>query len=802
MPGAILRFAVALIFLTGLGSQALAAKRIALVIGNDAYQNLPAQQQLKNAINDARAIRKALENLNFEVLYGENLSRGAFVDKLFDFTSRISDGDISLFFYAGHGVAIKGGNYFLPSDIQAPQSNRRQEEDRIVAKSIAEVYVLNSMKSAGARVAIAVLDACRDNPLAAPDGRSLGSGRGLTRIHQPTGVFSIYSAGLNQQALDRLPDDQGQVNSVFTRVFVKNLMTPGLNLYQLARATRQEVVKLANSVGRSQIPAIYDQVVGDHVYLAGNEAREIAVETKPAAAAPQTDSDELARLRRRLKELEAQKTASIPTQRPAPAPRPAPATPPKPVQGPNPIELAFWDAIKNGANESLFESYLQQFPNGAFTVIAQARIAALQKKVPEVAARPRPKPGAVPEEQTADAPVHDCDRLAASPFDVQKVVAGVKFSELKAEDAIRACQKARNDYPGVKRFDYQLSRAYIKTGQYAESLQLTRELAEKKYVAAMTNLGVHYANGLGASKDDRQAAHWYRLAAEEGEVVAMYHLGLSYAHGRGVEQNAQEAVRWLEKATDGDNVNAMMMLARMYSEGRGVARDMGRAADWVLHALTRDLEHVMGQITDASIFTKPLRQGLQRRMKERGVYSGPIDGDFGPASKRAIKQLAKKKVPEVIAHQRPNQGAFAADISTTTQFLPPQDLRMHPGWTIRMQIDAANKTTSMTGWNFDLIAQLLGDGTNNTMRIEVLPANTVVIPGELALAVAAGILELGIVSTRSVEQLDRERKSNLKVIYKAPRYVVIANKQVWDQLGAYKDALGYAFGRAVSASNK
>ena len=130
MIGAIIRFVAILSICFGLSSQALAAKRIALVIGNDAYTHLPATEQLKNAINDAKAVRAALKSLDFEVLYGENLSRDAFIDKFFDFTSRISNGDISLFFYAGHGVGIEGGNYFLPSDMRPPQSSRRQEGSR------------------------------------------------------------------------------------------------------------------------------------------------------------------------------------------------------------------------------------------------------------------------------------------------------------------------------------------------------------------------------------------------------------------------------------------------------------------------------------------------------------------------------------------------------------------------------------------------------------------------------------------------------------------------------------------------
>lgn len=317
-------------------SSAVAAKRIALVVGINAYSHLPAQEQLLNAINDANAVRSALKALKFDVLYGENLNREAFVDKLFDFTSRISAGDTALFFYAGHGVGIKGGNYFLPADIKPPQSSRRLEEDRIIAKSVSELAVLNNMKAAGARVAIAVLDACRNNPLASPGGRSLGGSRGFTRISPPSGVFSIYSAGFNQRALDRLPGEGSNVNSVFTRVFVQALGKPNQTLYELARSTRRGVVALARSAGHEQVPAIYDQVVGDPIYLAGKGNKR---QTKTA--------------------------------------RPDLNTPLPPTTSP---AAEAWSVVKDTTRASDLEAFIEAFPDSFYAKLARPRLRQLKGK--------------------------------------------------------------------------------------------------------------------------------------------------------------------------------------------------------------------------------------------------------------------------------------------------------------------------------------------------------------------------------------------------------------------------------------
>src|SRR5215470_15147819 len=93
-----------------------ADKRVALVIGNERYANLSANEQLQKAVNDARAIGGALRQIGFDVISGENLGRQALIDKLDETVRRLSQGDTVVFFFAGHGVAVDGANYVLPVD--------------------------------------------------------------------------------------------------------------------------------------------------------------------------------------------------------------------------------------------------------------------------------------------------------------------------------------------------------------------------------------------------------------------------------------------------------------------------------------------------------------------------------------------------------------------------------------------------------------------------------------------------------------------------------------------------------------
>ena len=94
-----------------------AEKRVALVIGNDRYINMPADRQLQKAANDAHTLAQSMQALGFEVLVGTNLSRQAMIDKLAEFTARLEAGDTAAFFFAGHGVAIQGVNYLVPGEV-------------------------------------------------------------------------------------------------------------------------------------------------------------------------------------------------------------------------------------------------------------------------------------------------------------------------------------------------------------------------------------------------------------------------------------------------------------------------------------------------------------------------------------------------------------------------------------------------------------------------------------------------------------------------------------------------------------
>src|SRR5882762_5714612 len=253
-----------------------AEKRVALVIGNNDYKNVP---KLQKAVNDARTMGDTLKQLGFTVMVAENQTRQAFSQSLLAFDKAIDKGDTAFFFYAGHGFEIAGQNFLLPTDVPAATEG---QEELVRDASILADRVIERLQNKGARTAILVFDACRNNPFERSGTRAVSGGGGLAPMTQlPEGVFSVFSAGPRQTALDRLSNDDANPNSVFTRTFSKELLQPGENLVQVAQHTRRLVSEMAETVKHKQIPVYFDQMVDD-VFLNGIAKGQPEAAAKPA----------------------------------------------------------------------------------------------------------------------------------------------------------------------------------------------------------------------------------------------------------------------------------------------------------------------------------------------------------------------------------------------------------------------------------------------------------------------------------------------------------------------------------------
>ena len=231
------------------------AYRKALVIGNDLYTDVP---KLNNAVADAEAMAKSLEHVGYKVFKYLNLPERKFRQAIREFKQQVSGGDEVLVFYAGHGVQLGNANYLLPVDI------RGDGEDQVRDEAVLLQKILDDLEEKKTKFSLAVIDACRDNPFKGK-GRSIG-GRGLAPTTAATGQMIMFSAGSGQQALDRLGDQDKERNGLFTRIFVKEMQKPGLPVDRVLRNVRNEVVRLARTVGHEQTPALYDQSIGEFYF--------------------------------------------------------------------------------------------------------------------------------------------------------------------------------------------------------------------------------------------------------------------------------------------------------------------------------------------------------------------------------------------------------------------------------------------------------------------------------------------------------------------------------------------------------
>jgi hypothetical protein len=225
-----------------------ATRRVALVIGNAAYQNAP----LKNPVNDARDMASALRGLGFEVILRENASLRQMEDAVDELWRRLKAGGAGLFFFAGHGLQVAGRNYLVPVDA------RLQAEQDVKYRCMDAGLVLGRMEDAGNGLNIVILDACRNNPYA----RSFRSAtEGLAKMDAPKGSLVAYAT-----APDSVAADGAGKNGIYTGQLLKNLRTPGLGIEELLKRVRIGVLR---ETGERQVPWESSSLTGHFVLNAG-----------------------------------------------------------------------------------------------------------------------------------------------------------------------------------------------------------------------------------------------------------------------------------------------------------------------------------------------------------------------------------------------------------------------------------------------------------------------------------------------------------------------------------------------------
>lgn len=247
-------FCVLLFCLVGLISGANAStedRRVALVIGNSGYVNVP---QLDNPANDAQDLAKTLRRIGFEVTEALDLDYRGMRLAVRDFSEQAEDADIALLYYAGHGIEIENTNYLIPVNAELNRAADVEFEAMRLDSLISSLAAPKGLK-------IVLIDACRDNPFRVTMRQTRAArsmGQGLARI-EPTGVVVGYAAKGGTYALDGL-----ERNSPYAEALMQHLETPGLELGKLFRKVRDTVFEVTE---QEQEPFVYGSLPGHDIFL-------------------------------------------------------------------------------------------------------------------------------------------------------------------------------------------------------------------------------------------------------------------------------------------------------------------------------------------------------------------------------------------------------------------------------------------------------------------------------------------------------------------------------------------------------
>jgi hypothetical protein len=323
MPAGRLVFALAMVaaalFLSPI---AAAESRVALVVGNGAYQ---AAGKLANPGADARLVSQSLRRAGFETIdLRQDLGRQDLVRALVDFRRKADAADVALIYYAGHGIEVGGRNWLIPVDA-------RLADERDLEVEALELNTLLTAVEGARAIRIVILDACRDNPFARSMRRinaNRAIGRGLADV-EISDTLVVYAARGGTTA----SDGEG-AHGPFAEALAKRLPEPGVDIQIIFRKVRDDVLRATNN---RQEPFQYGSLRGEQLFL-----------VPPTSAAP-------------------------------------PIAAPGPVGGPDQEVVAFNAAVTINSIAA-FEDYLKRFPKGANAVLAREALARLRQPPPPVSA--------------------------------------------------------------------------------------------------------------------------------------------------------------------------------------------------------------------------------------------------------------------------------------------------------------------------------------------------------------------------------------------------------------------------------
>jgi uncharacterized caspase-like protein len=502
----LLRVAFSILWLVLAPSMAHAQKRVALIIGNSAYKHTG---ELANPKNDAADMSAALKKYDFEVLEGFDLNKAAFDRKVRDFAAALQDAAAGVFFYAGHGLQVRGINYLVPVDAELTTSAALDFE-------MVRLDVVHRVMEQQTNSNVLFLDACRDNPLARNLARALGArsaeiGRGLAAVESGSGTLISFSTQPGNTAFD----GRGR-NSPYAAALVRNITTSKDDLNAILVSVRNDVMK--ETQGK--------QVPWEHSAL-----------TSRFYFSP-------------------------------PTPQAANISPTFEQQ----IEISFWESVKASKNTDVLQTYLDRFPNGQFASLAQVMIAHLRQEAQQLralTARETELRAAEEAKRQAEQKREEAERKAIAARQTEELRKAQQEARLArealkeaerqreaAEEAMREARVAAAAAQAVREADVKAEQSKTNATVEVRASADPRSAVNKGEEEQRANRLKRRGKQLLAEGDITAARSFFSAAAEAGDAEAALAMGGTYdphfwEHGvRGMKPDVATANFWYRRALD------------------------------------------------------------------------------------------------------------------------------------------------------------------------------------------------------------------------------------------------------------
>ena len=588
-------------------------QRVALVIGNQNYENRP----LNNPVNDADSMAATLRACGFTVLKHANLDLDSLHTAVYEFGQMIKEGGVGLLYYSGHGIQVDGKNYLVPMNAKI------EKEYQVKTRCLNVDEVLYAMEDAGNRVNILILDACRDNPY---EGRyrSSGNSGGLATINAPSGTFIAYATAPGQVALDGTGS-----NNPFTELLVEMIHEPGLKIEEVFKKVRIKI--------EGQTPWDSSSLTGDFYFkfpqAKPNQLREnyqagvdeykrgahsmALLQWRPLAEKGDARAENnLGYMYYKGEGVERNAEEAIKWFRRAAEQRYAKAQ--------NNLGYMYY---KGEGVERNVEKTIKWFRRAAEQgfVYAQYELGCdLYSDYYDVAeniewCRKAAKQGYaeaqynlgyflafyLSEDEENGEEVNWLSKAAEQGHSLAQYLSSINVEEIPrwlrqitaqeetegVYDMDTMCALVRRNVPSLPFSGSGMS----SEGDAAEARKAWfHRAAEQGYDTAQNTLGVMYYWGYGGwTRNIKEAVKWFLKAAKQEYVYAQYNLGFMYYYGKGLARDTNEAAKWFRKAAEQGHTNAQYYMGLMYYKGEGVLQDYVKAHMWLNLAAAQNYDRAI-----------------------------------------------------------------------------------------------------------------------------------------------------------------------------------------------------------------